>query len=259
VPDAPVALPPFGLGHHAVLVTGAGRGLGRAMALAVAAAGARVVAVARSERELLETVRLDHTGRTVALPWDLQDLDGMDTLVAEAAARVAAPLTAVVHAAGVHDRRPAAEVTVESWRRLLGVNLEAPFFLATAAFRAQQQWGVRGSQVLVGSLTSSRGVVDAAAYGAGKTGLLGVLRGLAVEWAAHGMRINAVAPGYFRTSMNAAGLADPLRQEWVLARIPMGRVGEPADLGGAVVFLLSDAAAYITGQVLNVDGGWTAA
>ena len=140
----------------------------------------------------------------------------------------------------------------------MAIHLDAPFFLSTALHRDQLGDGRRGAHVFIGSLTSARGIANIAPYAAAKSALLGVIRTLAVEWATSGTRVNGIAPGYFRTELTADLFADRDRAAWVLDRIPMGRLGDPADLAGAVVFLLSPASGYITGQLLPVDGGWLA-
>jgi 2-deoxy-D-gluconate 3-dehydrogenase len=249
-------VPLFALENRTILVTGAGRGLGRAMALAAVGAGATVVAVARSEDQLRETAALAERagGRVFTLPWDLSDLHRADALVDQAGERAGA-LHGVVHAAGVQHRAPAIEVQVEDWERVATLNLAAPFFLSTALHRAAGA----GSHVFVGSLTSHLGIANIGPYAASKSGLHGIVRTLAVEWASTGARANALAPGYFHTELTDALLADAERSAWIRSRIPMGRLGRPEDLAGTVVFLLSDASAYITGQMVNVDGGWTCA
>ena len=163
-----------------------------------------------------------------------------------------------MHAAGTQYRAAAAAVPVAAWRDLMAIHLDAPFFLSTALHRDQLGDGRPGAHVFIGSLTSARGIANIAPYAAAKSALLGVIRTLAVEWAASGTRVNGIAPGYFRTELTADLFADRDRAAWVLDRIPMGRLGDPADLAGAVVFLLSPASGYITGQLLPVDGGWLA-
>ncbi|MBS1894914.1 MAG: SDR family oxidoreductase [Actinobacteria bacterium] len=254
-PAATVA--PFALDGKVVLVTGAGRGLGQGMALAIAAAGGHVVAVARTGSQLAETVAAAAGNSISPLEWDLSELDSIEGLVATAA-ESAGPLWGVVHAAGVQHRSPAVDVSVEDWRRVLALDLEVPFFLSTALRRHQERAGIAGSHVFVGSLTSTLGIAGIAPYAASKSGLLGVVKTLAVEWAAAGTRVNAVAPGYYETQLTAAAFEDADRAAWIRSRIPMGRLGRAEDLGGAVTFLLSDASAYITGQSIAVDGGWTA-
>jgi 2-deoxy-D-gluconate 3-dehydrogenase len=250
----------FGLRGRGVLVTGAGRGLGRGLALAAASAGATVVAVSRTAAELDETAALAAPampGGILPLPWDVADVERMDDLVAEAARRLGpdAPIVGVVHAAGVQHRALAVDFTVADWDRVTRLDLDAPFFLSTAVHRR----GGGASHVFVGSLTTSIGIINTSAYAASKAGLAGIVRTLAVEWAGTGARVNALCPGYFHTELTAALFADPQRSAWVHSRIPMGRLGVADDLAGAAVFLLSSASGYVTGLLLNVDGGWLAA
>lgn len=253
----------FDLSGRTVLVTGAGRGLGRAMALAAVRAGARVVGVARSTGQLSEAAAAAAAlgGELVPLPWDVADIDRLEGLVEAATAR-AGLVTGVVHGAGVQVRALAAEITPAQWRSLMRVNLEAPFFLSVALANRQRAASGAGqtgaSHVFIASLTSSIGVPGTAAYSASKSGLLGVVRSLAVEWAGDGIRANAIAPGYYHTDLTDALFTDPAKRAWLRSRIPMGRTGEPEDLAGATVFLLSAASLYITGQVITVDGGWLA-
>ncbi|HEY6629687.1 MAG TPA: SDR family oxidoreductase, partial [Acidimicrobiia bacterium] len=127
-----------------------------------------------------------------------------------------------------------------------------------AVGRRQIEAGSVASHIFVGSLTTSIGIANTAAYSASKSGVAGVVRTLAVEWAQSGIRVNAIAPGYFRTQLTEGLFQDPARSAWIESRIPMGRIGAPDDLAGAAVFLASDASAYITGSILNVDGGWLA-
>jgi 2-dehydro-3-deoxy-D-gluconate 5-dehydrogenase len=248
----------FGLSGRTYIVTGAGRGLGRAMALAIAAAGGGVVAVARTEAQLKETAALDPAGRVIPLPADVADIEHADQLIASARTAARGPLDGIVHAAGTQYRAPAAAVPVAAWRDLMAIHLDAPFFLSTALHRDQLRDDRPGTHLFIGSLTSARGIANIAPYAAAKSALLGVIRTLAVEWAASGTRVNGIAPGYFHTELTADLFADPDRAAWVLDRVPMGRLGDPADLAGAIVFLLSPASGYITGQLLPVDGGWLA-
>jgi NAD(P)-dependent dehydrogenase (short-subunit alcohol dehydrogenase family) len=252
-------LPSFDLTGRVILVTGGGRGLGQGFALGAAAAGATVVAVSRTASELAETVGAASAGRVVPVTWDVTDLDTLDGLVARAAEAAGAPVTGVIHAAGAQHRGPADGFTSDDWRRVTATQLDAPFFLSTAIHRAGEAAGAPGSHVFIGSLTSLIGLPNMAAYGAAKSGILGVVRSLSVEWARGGTRVNAIAPGYFLTRQTEGLLADPVVKARVDARIPMGRLGVARDLAGVAVFLLSDAAGYITGQVLPVDGGWLGA
>lgn len=249
----------FSLADRTIIVTGAGRGLGRAMAVAAAREGARVVGIARSADQLEETQRMvaEASGTFEPLAWDLSVVTDLDGLADRIYGRWGS-VYGVVHAAGVQRRKPAETVSLDDWRFVQAVNLEAPFFLSTAIGRRQLEAGKVGSHVFVGSLGSSIGLPQIAPYVAAKSGILGVVRALAIEWAQAGIRVNAIAPGYFQTELTADLLSSPARRDWVLSRIPMRRLGRPSDLDGAVVFLLSEASAYVTGHLLNVDGGWLA-
>jgi len=223
----------FDLHGKVALVTGAGRGLGRGMALALASASAR------------------------AIPWDLSDPDGLDELVEEAAGRNGR-VDVLLHAAGVQVRKPAFEVTLEDWETVQAVHLRAAFFLSQAAARHMIERRAGGKILLVASLTSQIGVPNVAPCAAGKSGLMGLVRTLAVEWAPHSIQVNAVGPGYFRASLTEERLADPNRRNRLRSRILAGRPSKPEDLAGTTVFLASPASGYVTGQVINVDGGWLA-
>ena len=133
-----------------------------------------------------------------------------------------------------------------------------PYFLSCRLAERMQAQGIAGRHIFVGSLTSRIGIPNVSPYGASKSGLMGVVRSLAVEWASTGTTVNAIIPGYFETQLTQDLLANAERRAWVVSRIPMGRTGDPEDLAGAVVFLASDAARYITGQSIVVDGGWLA-
>lgn len=248
----------FDLGGRVALVTGGGRGLGQAIARALAAAGATVAVSSRSRDQLDETVAtLDGDGH-LAIPWDLSQRDRAGGLVDEVAAR-RERVDVLVHAGGLQVRKPALELTGEDWDLVNDVHLRSAFELSTAFARGLLRRGGGGAIVFVASLTSYIAVPNTAAYGAAKSGLTGLMRTLAVEWAPHRIRVNAVAPGFFHTAMTDDVLSDPDRRAQLEARIPLGRTGDPAELGGAVVYLASDASSYVTGQVLNVDGGWLVA
>lgn len=248
----------FSLGGARVLVCGAGRGLGRGLAVAAASAGAEVVGVSRSAKGLAETEALvrDAGGSFTACPADLSQLDSLDEVVA--AATSAGPINGVVHAAGIQIRKPAMDVTIDDWDAVTRIHLTAPFFLSTKLARLQEAAAVTASHVFVGSLTSFLGVPNIAPYAAAKSGLLGAVRTLAVEWADRGIRVNALAPGYFHTDLTDELFKDEESAARIRGRIPMGRLGVADDLAGAMIFLLSPASSYVTGQVITVDGGWRA-
>jgi 2-deoxy-D-gluconate 3-dehydrogenase len=239
-----------------VIVTGAGRGLGRGIAGAIARAGGEVIGVSRSIFQLEETAAGIGAGRFRSLPADVSRLEDLGGLVADAWSH--GPVHGIVHGAGIQLRKPALEVSPEDWRSVQAVHVEAPFFLSTALARRQLEEGLPGSHVFVGSLANSIGLRNVAPYVAAKSALMGVVRTLALEWAETGIRVNAVGPGYFLTDLTRELLSDPEQHARVLSRIPMSRLGTPEDLGGAFVFLLADASSYMTGQLVNVDGGWLA-
>jgi 2-dehydro-3-deoxy-D-gluconate 5-dehydrogenase len=240
-------------------VTGASQGLGRGIALAAVDAGATVIGVARSEAGLAGTKDMakDLPGQFECVPRDLTDETDLERLVDHAWG--SGHISDVIHAAGVQVRKPAVEITRDDWRRVSKLQSEVPFFLSAAIANRQIKHGVKGSHIFIGSLTSWIGRPGVAPYAASKTGILGLTRSLAVEWAEFGIRVNAICPGYFHTALNDDFLSDPKRRESILARIPMRRLGVAEDLAGVTVFLLSRSAEYVTGQIFNIDGGWLAA
>jgi 2-deoxy-D-gluconate 3-dehydrogenase len=220
------------------------------------------VLVARSLPELEETALeiRDGGGTCRVVPADLATRDGWEGLVADLVADTGGDRVpdGIVHAAGVQVRKPATEVTPDDWAFVQAVNIEAPYFLSSRLGAAQAAAGRPGSHVFVTSLTSSIGVRNASPYAASKSGLLGVIRTLAAEWADRGIRVNGIQPGYFHTKLTDDLLSQSEQHARVLGRIPMGRLGTAEDLVGATVFLLSDASAYVTGETIAVDGGWLA-
>jgi 2-dehydro-3-deoxy-D-gluconate 5-dehydrogenase len=247
----------FNLAGRHIVVTGAGRGLGRGIAAAVVGAGARTTLVARSVEQLEGTARLTgHDSSCSLLAVDLASPSEVERLAEAVSAD--RPPDGVVHCAGIQLRKSALDFTLADWRSIQAVNVEAPVFLSTALARRQVDAGQPASHVFIASLSSSIGLPNAVAYAAGKSAVLGIVRTLAVEWASAAIRVNAIGPGYFETQLTADLLSQPGQRARILSRIPMGRLGNPDDLGGAAVFLLSDASAYVTGQVINVDGGWLA-
>jgi NAD(P)-dependent dehydrogenase (short-subunit alcohol dehydrogenase family) len=246
----------FSLDGKRALVTGAGRGLGAAMAGALAEAGAQVALVSRSEDQVARTAE-QIGARAFALPADVSDPASFASLVDRTETALDGPIDIVLHAAGVQHRNPASQFGRAEWDRVIAVNLSAPFFLSQEIGRRQIDDDRRGSHIFIGSLGSHLGLQNVVAYTASKSGVLGLIHTLAVEWAARGIRVNGIGPGYFPTELTKDLLADDERRERMLQRIPMGRFGEADDLCGAVVYLASDASSYMTGQLLMVDGGWT--
>jgi 2-deoxy-D-gluconate 3-dehydrogenase len=244
---------PFRLDGRRSLVTGANTGIGQAIAVAMARAGAEVVCAAR--RDPGETLALIEAGggRAQALSLVLDD-----PAAAAAALLAAGPLDILVNNAGVIRRADAVDFTEADWDEVVDVNLKAVFFLSQAFARAAFARAAGGAIVNIASLLSFQGGIRVPSYTASKHGVAGLTRLLANEWAARGINVNAIAPGYIETSNTEALRADAERSKAILDRIPAGRWGEAADIGGAAVFLASPAARYVHGTILPVDGGWLA-
>ncbi|HEU4896263.1 MAG TPA: glucose 1-dehydrogenase [Actinomycetota bacterium] len=239
------------------LVTGASRGIGRAAALALAEAGCDVVGLARGEADLESLGKEVATaGRSfLPLPADLTEVERLPEVVA-AAWGWRGGLDVLVNVAGIIVRTEPPTITPEAWDRTFAVNVRGPYFL-TQEVGARMLAGRGGSVVNVASLAGEVVTRAALPYQASKAALIQLTRALAVRWAPR-VRVNAVGPGYIRTSLNAAWLDDPGNRAYVEGHTPLGRVGQVEDVAGAVVFLASPAAAYVTGQHLLIDGGWSA-
>src|SRR6056297_128466 len=245
----------FSVKGRVACVTGASAGLGRHAALVLARAGACVVGVARRS-DALDAWRDAAGGETAAVAGDVADTDGLHDLAATIAAPFGAP-DIVVHAAGLNTRQAADEVTREGWEATLAVNLSAPFFLSQALVPGMQARGW-GRIVNFASLQSFRAFPGGIAYGASKGGVAQMTRAMAEAWSAHGITANALGPGFFPTELTAPVFDDPERAESNAAATCIGRNGRAEDLDGPLLFLCSEASAYVTGQVLMVDGGFTA-
>jgi 2-deoxy-D-gluconate 3-dehydrogenase len=248
---------PFSLQGKVALVSGANTGLGQAMAIALAEAGADVAAVGRTDpADTAAAVRA--AGRR--FHWVEASLDTTAPVPAiiETVERELGGIDVLVNNAGTIRRNDALDFSEEDWDAVMGVNLKTAFFLSQAVARRLVERKRPGKIVNIASMLSFQGGIRVASYTASKSGLLGLTRLLANEWAAHGINVNAIAPGYFATNNTAALRADEQRQREIVARIPAGRWGVPADLAGAVVFLASAASDYVHGTVLPVDGGWLA-
>ena len=248
--------PSFDLSGRTALVTGADRGLGQAVALALAAAGADVATAGRTKPDETEAA-VRALGRRFA--WRQADLSTTAPVkgVVDGVVEELGALDILVNNAGTIRRADAVDFTEADWDLVIDTNLKSAFFLAQAAGRHMLARG-RGKIINIASMLSFQGGVRVASSTASKSGLAGLTRLLANEWAGKGVNVNAIAPGYFATDNTEALRRDEARNRDILARIPAGRWGEPSDLGGAAVFLASSASDYVHGTVLAVDGGWLA-
>lgn len=249
----------FDLTGRVALVTGASRGIGRALAEGLAAHGADIVAVGRSADRLGEVcAAVEALGRSAkAVEADVRDVTSIRDMQAAIAALDVIP-DILVNNAGMEEVCASLDLEEDLWDRIVDTNLKGAFFVAQGFARALIAAGRPGSIVNLGSLTSAVGVPTAVPYTSSKSGILGMTRSLAAEWAAAGVRVNALGPGYFRTELTEAFYQNPDWQARMQAKIPMGRFGQLQDLVGATVFLASDASAYMTGQIIYVDGGYLA-
>ncbi len=246
---------PFNLNGKIAVVTGANTGLGQAMAVALANAGARIALVGRSEPTETEALIKAGSGECTVVMADLSSASVANGVIEQAEAQLG-PVDILVNNAGIIRREDALDFTEADWDDVLATNLKVPFFLAQAAAKSMVT-GARGGKIInVASLLSLQGGIRVASYTASKSGLAGLTRLLANEWAAKGINVNAIVPGYFATNNTQALRADPERNRQILERIPAGRWGEPSDLGGAAVFLAAAASDYVHGTLIPVDGGW---
>jgi NAD(P)-dependent dehydrogenase (short-subunit alcohol dehydrogenase family) len=245
----------FDLTGQIALVTGASRGLGQYFARALARAGADLILTSRKQQDLAPFVaEIEALGRR-ALPFELDVRDqGSIERMAAAAEQAWGQVHIVVNNAGCNARKPALDITWDDWNMVLDTNLRGTFFVAQQMARRMVQHGY-GRIINIGSVTSVFGYAGLAPYGASRGGVRQLTMSLADDWGKHGITVNCLAPGWFRTEQNKMLYEDKEWVDYLVDRIPVKRAGQPNDLDGAVVFLASEASRYITGQTLLVDGG----
>lgn len=246
----------FDLSGKTAVVTGANTGIGQGIAIALAQAGANIALVGRSDAN--ETAeKVEALGRKAAIiRADLSSIEPCEAVIAEAVEKLGG-VDILVNNAGIIRRNDALDFTEDDWDSVMDTNIKSLFFLCQAAAKVMVENG-GGKIINIASMLTFQGGIRVASYTASKSGVGGLTKLLANEWAGKGINVNAIAPGYIATNNTAALQADEKRNSEILGRIPAGRWGDPADLGGAAVFLASDAAKYVQGHVLAVDGGWLA-
>lgn len=254
----PSVLDSFRLDGKNALVTGASSGIGRSIAIALAQAGATVACHGNSHpaEATAQAIRTSG-GSATACSADLSSVDGAQQ-VFDAATSACGSIDILVNNAGIIIRHEAAEFPFEDWQKVIQVNLNAVFQLSQLTGRALIARGAPGKIINIASLLSFQGGIRVPAYAASKGGVAQLTKAFANEWAPRGIQVNAIAPGYIETDNTAALRADETRNRQILERIPAGRWGKPEDIAATAVFLASPAASYVTGVVLNVDGGWLA-
>jgi NAD(P)-dependent dehydrogenase (short-subunit alcohol dehydrogenase family) len=250
----------FSLSGKVSIVTGGGRGIGFGIAKALAGAGSDLMLVARSASQLLEaaaTIRRESDIRVETFTADVSLTGSAAAIVQETIARFG-KLDILANNAGSNIRKPFLDVTEDDYEAVTSIQLKGAYFLAQAAAKEMVK-NSRGKIINLASLASKIGVPNISVYGAAKGGIFALTKSMALELAPYGINVNAVAPGYVRTSMTEAAFLDKERCDWMLSRIPMKRFGTAEDIGNAALFLASPASDYITGEVVYVDGGWMSA
>jgi 2-dehydro-3-deoxy-D-gluconate 5-dehydrogenase len=249
----------FKLQEKVAIVTGASRGLGQGIAIALAEAGADVALVARTIPALEQTAAAIHEAgrKALVIPVDVSGAAEAEHIVQETVKGLG-HVDILLNVAGTQVRKPFFEMNEQDYEYLMGVNLKALYFISQAAAKEMAKQS-KGKIISITSLTSFIGISNISLYTASKGAVAALTRQFAVELSKYNIQCNAIGPGYFRTELTEALFQDQQKAEWVLNRIPMGRVGIPEDLAGAAVFLSSEASNYITGQIINVDGGWLSA
>ena len=247
----------FDLSGKTVLVTGANTGIGQGIAIGLATAGANIAAIGRSSAAETEAQVQKLGSKFLFVEADLSSIAAIDGVV-EKVERGLGPIDVLVNNAGTIKRNDALDFTEDDWDAVIDVNLKTLFFLSQAVAKSMVSANRAGKIINIASMLSFQGGIRVASYTASKSGVAGLTKLLANEWAAKNINVNAIAPGYIATNNTSALRADEKRNAEILGRIPAGRWGDPGDLAGAAVFLSSSAADYVHGTTLAVDGGWLA-
>lgn len=247
----------FKLDGKVAIVTGANTGLGQGMCVALAQAGAKVCGVARRSCEDTKVAVEKNGGEFFEIIADLGSTKQIDYIISEAKNKFG-KIDILVNNAGIILREDAINVTEDNWDKVIDINEKVVFFLAQACAKEFMAQGTGGKIVNICSMLSYQGGIRVPAYTASKSAILGLTRALANEWASHNINVNGIAPGYMATNNTAQLRSDSDRSEAIIDRIPAGRWGTPDDMMGAVIYLCSDAASYVNGFTLAVDGGWLA-
>jgi 2-deoxy-D-gluconate 3-dehydrogenase len=247
----------FTLSEKVAIVTGCSTGLGQGMSYGLAEAGADIVGIDYVDFPETQKVIEDMGRRFLGIKADLSSLDPLEGII-QKTVEVLGRLDILVNNAGIIRRADAIEFTEQDWDEVMNLNIKTLFFLSQAAARQFIKQGTRGKIINIASMLSFQGGIRVPSYTASKSGVMGVTRLMANEWAKHEINVNAIAPGWFATNNTAPLRADPVRSKEILDRIPEGRWGTPEDLKGVAVFLASDASNYVNGYTIAVDGGWLA-
>jgi len=245
----------FDLTGKLALVTGANTGLGQGMAIALANAGADIALIGRTDPKETQNILSKIGVKSHAIHADLSEANGADDILEEVL-KTFGRADILINNAGIIKRSDAIDLTSDGWDSVMTVNLKSLFFLSQAFARHLIAEGKNGKIINIASMLTFQGGIGVSSYTASKSGVGGLTKALANEWAKYGINVNAIAPGYFKTNNTAVLQKDERRNAEILGRIPSGRWGEPSDLAGAVVFLASEASNYVQGITLPVDGGW---
>ncbi len=249
----------FGIEGRVALITGGSKGLGYEMALSLAEAGADIALCSRNVSEAhaaAEAIAVLTGRKTFGIECDVTDKASVENMRLDCE-RVFGKVDILLNNAGVNVRKPTTELTEADWDSVMDISVKGSFFCSQAFMPGMmdRKWG---RIVMLGSIMSFVAIAGRAAYASSKSALLGMTKALALEGAAHGVNVNCLCPGPFETPMNRVLMDDPVAYQAFLSKIPMGRWGQPEELGGTIVFLCSEASSFMTGSSLIVDGGWTA-